>query len=112
MKKFLLLYYSPPEAMAKMQTASQDEMKAGEKQWMDWFDSLGDSLVERGDYFSRGTNYVDDNKADVSGKVTGYSMIQAESMEKAEEMVSNHPHLGWFEGCSVEVYEPIMRPSK
>lgn len=112
MKKFIVLYYSPAAAMQKMATASPEEMKAGEKEWMDWFDSNGDGIVDRGEYFASGYRFVGDTGEDASGKVTGYSMIQATDMESAKGMVKNHPHLTWYEGCSVEVYEPMEMGGK
>lgn len=111
MKKFVVLYYSPKEAMAKMATASPEEMKAGEKDWMDWFDSLGEHLVDRGEYFSQGVRFVGSDVEDATGKVTGYSLIQADSMDQAKSLLENHPHLEWFEGCAVEAYEPMQMGS-
>jgi hypothetical protein len=46
--------------------------------------------------------------ASPSGKgVTGYSILQTESMEDAQEMLMGHPHLQWAAGCEIEVHESI-----
>ncbi len=31
-------------------------------------------------------------------------------MSGAVEMLEEHPHLGWSEGCNIEVYEYIPMP--
>ena len=108
MKKFVVLYYSPPGAMQKMATASKEEMQAGQAEWMKWFDSNGDGIVDQGEYFKSGTRFVGDSEEDATGTVTGYTLIQATDMAAAQDMVRNHPHLAWYEGCSVEVYEPMQ----
>jgi hypothetical protein len=42
--------------------------------------------------------------------VNGYSIIQAESMEEAVELLKEHPHLHWAEGCKIEVFESLPVP--
>jgi hypothetical protein len=42
--------------------------------------------------------------------VVGYSILQAENMEAAKEMLKGHPHLGWADGCSIEVHESLPMP--
>jgi hypothetical protein len=42
--------------------------------------------------------------------VVGYSILQAESMDKAVEMLKGHPHLDWIDGCEVEVHESLPLP--
>ena len=36
------------------------------------------------------------------GGITGYSIIEAESMEEALALLEGHPHLGWDEACEIE----------
>ena len=42
--------------------------------------------------------------------VVGYSILQAEDMDGAVEMLKDHPHLTWTEGCEVEVHEAMPKP--
>jgi len=107
MKKFVVLYYSPPEAMAKMKTSSPEDMAKGQAAWMEWFKKTGDHLVEMGEFFTQGTRITKSGSEDSSGKVTGYSIIQADSLDAAKGLLENHPHLEWHDGCSLEVYEPM-----
>jgi len=108
MKKFVVLYYSPTEAMAKMQSSTPEEMQEGQKKWMDWFAEQGDDLLDMGEFFMQGRRITAAGSEDSTGAVTGYSIIQAESIDDAEKRLADHPHIEWFEGCSVEVYEPMI----
>ena len=42
--------------------------------------------------------------------VVGYSILQAESIEAAQEMLMGHPHLQWGAGCEIEVHESMPLP--
>jgi hypothetical protein len=42
--------------------------------------------------------------------VAGFSMLQAENMDEAVEMLKGHPHLDWVDGCSIEVHEEMPLP--
>jgi len=42
--------------------------------------------------------------------VVGYSILQAESMDAAVEMLKGHPHLEWTDGCEIEVHESMPMP--
>lgn len=107
MKTYVVLYYAPPEAMQTMSTATPEEMAEGQKKWMDWFEEIGDSLVEQGSFFGAGKSFTSDGVEDSSGEVTGYSLIQAESLAATEEMLKDHPHISWQPGCRISVYEPM-----
>lgn len=43
-------------------------------------------------------------------EVVGYSILQASSMQEAVEMLKDHPHLDWVDGCSIEVHESMPLP--
>ena len=57
-----------------------------------------------------------DTRVGVSGSsqgdpnVTGFSILEAESMEAAIAMVQSHPHLRFAEGCEIEVREYLTPP--
>ena len=38
-----------------------------------------------------------------------YSVLQAESMESAQALLADHPHLG-SAGCAIEVYQTMSLP--
>lgn len=108
MKKFLVIYHAPAEAMAKMATATPEEKMEGMKPWMDWKDSVGDKLVDFGAPLMPGQRLLPDGSTKESTKeVTGYSMIQANDMNEAKALLKKHPHLAWTGGCDIEVHECI-----
>ena len=37
--------------------------------------------------------------------VTGYSIIQADTLDEALNLLEGHPHLGWHEDCRIDVQE-------
>lgn len=107
MKKFVLIYRSPAEAMGKMKTSSPEEMQAEQKKWMDWFAKLGDDLLEMGEMFAQSTRLSSSGFSEPDSNITGFSIIQANNFEAAKTLVEDHPHVHWFDGCTVDVYEPM-----
>jgi len=86
LKKFVFLYIG---------NDGDNSMEA----WMNWFKSLGESVVDMGNPFGEareGSSELDQND---SNAVTGYSIVNATSMEQAVEMTSSCP------SKKVRVYE-------
>jgi len=40
----------------------------------------------------------------------GYSILQAENMDEAKELLQGHPHLDWNAACEIEVHESLPMP--
>jgi len=110
MKKYIVIYYAPTEAMEKMKDSSPEEMKEGMEAWNSWAEKCGEGLVDLGTPLGNG-QMISSAGANPSDKgVVGYSILQAETMEGAESMLLEHPHLAWTEGCSIEVHEALPIP--
>ena len=108
MKKFIVIYHAPAEAMAAMANATPEQKQEGMKPWMDWAAKCGDQLVDLGSPLMGGLKLSPDGSAASSVKeVTGYSVLQAENMEGAKALLQGHPHLAWQAGCDIEVHESI-----
>ena len=108
MKKFIVLYHAPAEAMAEMANATEEQKAEGMKPWMAWKESLGDKLADFGAPLMTGVRIKPDGSTEPSTKeVTGYSMVLANSIEEAQGLMKNHPHLAWTGGCDIEIHEPI-----
>ena len=108
MKKFVVLYYTPSGGLEKMQTSDPETMQAEMQKWMEWFKKAGDNLVEMGEMFAGNAGLSADGWGDVhEGAPTGYSVIQAESLDGAKDMLADHPHVPWYDGCRIEVFEPM-----
>ena len=110
MKKFLILYTAPTPAREQMQKSTPEEMKKGMEPWMAWKDKLGDKLVDMGMPLGNAMTVTKNDVMPGDAEVVGYSVLQADSIDEAVEMVKNHPHLQWMEGCTVEVHEMMPMP--
>lgn len=110
MKKFIVIYYISKDAAEKMKDYSQEEQKEGMKKWMEWAKKCGDGLVDLGSPLGNAQIINDKGSSQSHKEVAGYSILQAENMEKAKEMLEGHPHLGWNEGCEIEINECLPMP--
>ena len=108
MKTYLVTYHSPASAMKKMATATPEEMAAGMSEWMKWAKKCGKQLVEMGAPLTGSVNLKATGPAVASKrKITGYSILQSESMASAKKLLKGHPHLSWVKGCEIEVHEAV-----
>lgn len=108
LKTFLVTYHSPASAMKKMMTATPEEQAAGMNEWMKWAQKCGNQLIEMGAPLMGGVNLKATGAATPSKrKLTGYSILQAESMAAAKKLLKGHPHLSWAKGCEIEVHEAM-----
>lgn len=76
------------------------------KAWMDWFGTLGSAVIDGGNPFGASTAVRPDGStgATASG-LTGYSVVQADSLELATKLASGCPILE-VDG-RVEVFEAL-----
>ncbi len=108
MNRYIVIYYSPAEAMEAMATATPEEKMEGMKPWMAWKESLGDRLIDLGNPLIGGQRlFPDGTSKAATNDVTGYSILQAESMDEAKSLLKEHPHLKWNAGCDIEVHECV-----
>lgn len=101
MAKYVLLYSGG--AMANTQ-AERDKVNQA---WGGWFGKLGKALVDGGNPFSDKAKSVSSDgkvKDGVSGeRATGYSIVEAGSVEQAAELAKDCPVL--TSGGRITVYE-------
>ena len=108
MKKFIVIYHAPAEAMEMMAQATPEQREEGMKPWMAWKEACGDALLDLGNPLVGGVKLSPDGSTSASIKeVTGYSILQAESMDAAQALLKDHPHLQWSGGCDIEVHEAV-----
>ncbi len=93
MKKFMFLYKG----------FMQPTPEIG-KAWMDWFEQVGDKMVDSGNPMTAGTEILNDGSVTELDfgleALTGYSIINAETKEEAIEIAKTNPMI-----TSVIVYE-------
>lgn len=111
MKKFIVIYHAPMDAVKQMSSATPDQQKAGMEGWMKWAQKCGNQLVDMGAPLMGGQALGTDGKSKNSKKeVTGYSVLQAKDMKEAIALLQGHPHLGYDGACSIEVHETMPIP--
>ena len=91
MKKFVFLHFGFEEPTPEI-------MKA----WMAWFESIADKQVDQGG-FTGGREISKSGTRDLPWdmeSITGYNIIEAESLEAAEELAQSNPFI-----ASIRIYE-------
>lgn len=110
MKKYIVLYHAPQSAMQKMANVSPEDAKKGMEPWMAWAQKAGDRMVDLGTPLGNGQQVTKSGTTPSNKEVVGYSILQANSMDEAVELLKSHPHLDWVDGCSIEVHEALPLP--
>ncbi|MEP7322411.1 MAG: hypothetical protein ABI761_10845 [Saprospiraceae bacterium] len=111
MKKFIVIYHATPEAVKQMAAATPKQQAKSMEGWMKWAQKSGDQLVEMGAPLMNGISISPDGTSKKSRKnVTGYSIVQAETLDKAKKLFKGHTHLKSNEQCTIEVHEIMPVP--
>jgi len=110
MKKYIVLYHAPADAMEQTANTSPEDQAKGMEAWMAWAKKCGDKLIDLGAPLANGQSLSTNGSRPSKKEVAGYSILQAENMEEAKSLLKGHPHLGWDEGCSIEVHETMPLP--
>lgn len=110
MKKFIVIYYAPMDAMKQAASSTPEEQQKGMEGWMIWAEKCGDHLIDMGAPLANGIALTTESSNISTKEVTGYSVLQANDMKHAETLLQGHPHLGWNGACSIEVYETMPLP--
>ena len=103
MKKFMILYIAPVSAEEQM-NVSPEEMKKGMEPWMTWYKKAGKAIVDMGVPLGKGACLDKKGVSKCQTQVTGYSIVQANDMEAAKSMLTDHPHF-MMSKASIEVFE-------
>ena len=97
MKKFVLLMYG-------FERPTPEIMEA----WGKWFELIKDRIVEKA-HFPRGREISREGTKDLPldlDAITGYCIVQAESLDEAEQLAKENPFI-----TSIRVYEVMEEPS-
>ncbi|TAK89128.1 hypothetical protein EPO04_03445 [Patescibacteria group bacterium] len=110
MKKFILLYRGPATPAGKMDPGKAKEVM---RAWGEWMERVGKNLVDVGQPMEpcNSVALLDDGSEAEAEQLNGYSVIEAESLDNAKDMVRDHPFLSDKTGkFSVDVYELLPNP--
>ncbi len=92
MKRFMLLHFG-------FETPTPEIMAA----WGEWFDSVADKTVDQGGFHGGAREISQGGTKDLTmgmDSITGYSIINAESLEDAEKIAQDNPFI-----ASIRIYE-------
>jgi len=120
MKTFLAVYTGSPNMRERFEKeyANPEKRKAlenrGIEAWGAWVTANSSTIVDNGGPLGK-TKLVDPaGVSDVHNKLTGYTIVRAESHDAAAALFLDHPHFTIFPGDAVEVMEimpiPATRP--
>lgn len=112
MKKFLVIYHAPAEALKQMSKMTPEQGAKGMQAWANWAKKCGKQLVDMGSPLYNGQELLAKGKSEKSKKnVSGYSVLEAKSMAEAKKLLKGHPHLnGWNKKATIEVHEAMALP--
>jgi len=110
MTKYLVVYHAPPAFTEKMMGMNKDEQMAEMGRWQTWSEGIGKSLLDLGTPLFGGMNVMRSGNHNSDRQVTGYSMIEADSMDAAMKLMGGHPHLAQDDSCEIEIHEAAPLP--
>ncbi len=110
MTEFIVLYNAPKSAQGKCEDMSPEEMSKIMEAWMKWAKNCGEHLVDMGSPLNNGKHLDTSGSTSSSSEVGGYSIMQADNVAKVEELLKENPHLGWGDGCYIEIHEKMPLP--
>src|SRR5271154_7401059 len=114
MNKYLVLYQSEG-ALSGMSVSEMiaktppEQMAAGMALWAAWHKKCGSAIVDMGGPLDKSTTVAKGSSAPGKTSITGYSVLQASSIEDAMGLMKDHPHFH-MPGSSVQILECVPMP--
>jgi hypothetical protein len=114
MKKFLVLYCSEGALNGKsvsetIASSTPEQMKAGLAVWQAWYAKHGTAITDFGSPLDNSTTVSVRTASAVRSPITGYTLIQAASMDDAVAMMKDHPHFN-MPGATLDILESVPMP--
>jgi hypothetical protein len=110
MQRYIVLYHAPVRLLERFAQATPEEAREGMALWVEWIERMGTSLVDPGKPLSNAVSVTKAGIAKSDSTVIGMSILQADSIDQAREMVRDHHHLDWAEDCEIVVLEEMPIP--
>ena len=108
MSNYMLVYKGEATDMADMTPEQGAEVMA---KWGTWMERVGPALQDVGTPFGPGKSVVDDGSTGDPAKLTGYSIVAADSLDHAHSLTEGHPYLSEGAGnYSIDVFELMPVP--
>jgi hypothetical protein len=103
MAKYMMIYKGEATDMSEMTPEQGAEVMA---KWETWMGRIGNALSDVGAPFGAGTSVVDDGSTTETAAMTGYSIVEADSLEAAAALADGHPYLSDSDGkYAIDIFE-------
>jgi len=114
MSKYLVLYraegaLSGMSVAEMMANSTPEQMEAGMALWRAWYQKAGSAVIDLGAPLDKSTMVTGGAGAPSKTSITGYTLLQAASLEEALDLVKDHPHFH-APGSSVQILECVLMP--
>jgi hypothetical protein len=114
MKKYLVLYRSEaaltgPSVAEMFRNSTPEQMAAGMAAWRAWQEKAGSAVIDLGAPLDKSTTLAAGVAAAGKTSITGYTFVEAESLDTAITLMEGHPHFH-MPGSSVQILECIRMP--
>lgn len=94
-----------------MANTTPEQMQAGMDAWMAWANQAGDAINDLGTPLGDGLTVETGSVTQTAGATpSGYSILEAGSLEAASKLLEEHPHLQTPGGASTQVLEFLPMP--
>lgn len=110
MRRYIVLYYAPLAVAERFAQATPEEAMKGMQLWIDWSKKIGTALVDPGKPLGNAMKVTKTGMTKTDSKIIGMSILQANTVDEALEMVKDHHHLHWAEDCEIVVLEEMPIP--
>lgn len=108
MSRYMLIYNG--QATDPSQMSAEDAARVMDG-WRAWMGKVGPALVDVGTPFGQGRSVVDDGSSAEAIPLSGFSIVEASSLDEARALAESHPFLSEGKGnYAVEVYEMLPVP--
>lgn len=110
MPSYLFVYHSPA-ATEDTAPPTPEEMEQVMSAWQAWAAGVGEGLRDFGAPLASGVRLTADGASPSTRDVSGYSLVDAPSLETAQEIARANPHLQ-MPGAEIEVHEAQAIPGR
>lgn len=108
MPHFMLVYKGDATDMADMSEEQSAEVMA---KWGAWMEKVGPALKDVGAPFGPGASIVDDGTTGAPMAATGYTIVEADSLQAAMGLADGHPYLSEGKGdYAIDIFELMPVP--
>jgi hypothetical protein len=108
MAKYMIVYKGEATDMSEMDPEAAEAVMG---KWAVWMEGVGAAMVDMGQPFGPSASVVDDGSQRAADPASGYSVLEADSLDAAKALTSGHPYLSDATGAfAIDIYEMMPAP--